>query len=126
MGLGGGEAEGSYGGNAWDTTSNGNNEKRAFGMKLSQFKWPSDLYVFLDAAYYRLECGQNDGAGTVPSVTTGNRSIRYAHNLSANIALADGHVTSVKFPLAHRGTWVGFSAAPPTGFTNGKVWLCKE
>ncbi|MFZ2655563.1 MAG: prepilin-type N-terminal cleavage/methylation domain-containing protein [Victivallales bacterium] len=136
MGLSCSETECSYGGNTWDTTydravgafsntSGVNSEGRAFSMNLSQFKWPSDLYVFLESPYPRIDCGSNDGAGTVPSVTTGTRTIRYAHNLSTNIALADGHVTSIKFPLAYIGPWVGINAAPPTGHTNGKVWLCK-
>ncbi|MFZ2657871.1 MAG: prepilin-type N-terminal cleavage/methylation domain-containing protein [Victivallales bacterium] len=135
-GLGGSETQCSYGGNVWDTTydsstggftnaSGVNTDVRAFGIKMSKFKWPSDLYVFLESPYPRIECAQNDGVGTVPSVTTGNRGIRYAHNLSTNIALADGHVTSVKFPLAYMGTWVGINAAPPTGYTNGRPWLCK-
>ncbi|MFZ2654587.1 MAG: prepilin-type N-terminal cleavage/methylation domain-containing protein [Victivallales bacterium] len=133
MGLGGSETECSYGGNTWDTTfvnatwtwdntSGVNSEDRAFGMNISQFKWPSDLYVFLESPYPRIDDWNDDGVGTVPSFPTGTRSIRYAHNLSTNIALADGHVTSVKFPLKCLGT---VDASLPTGYTNGKAWLCK-
>lgn len=137
MGMAGGEAQGSYAGNTYSTdfdpvaknysnTSGVNTEGRAFGMKTHSFQWPSELYVFLEATYYRIPLDQTeDGTETVPLLQSGLCKIRYPHNFSLNIAFADGHVVEVKFPLVGRGSWVGVNAAPPTGFTNGKPWFCK-
>lgn len=126
MGLTADETQCSYAGNTWNTTEEPFLEGRAFFMKLLQFQWPSDLYVFLDGPYPRIESWKNDGSGCFPSVPTGNSGIRYAHNVGANITFADGHVGYQKYPIMPRGTTTGIgSTISATRWTNGKSWYCR-
>jgi prepilin-type N-terminal cleavage/methylation domain-containing protein/prepilin-type processing-associated H-X9-DG protein len=108
LGISGGEWNGSYMGNSWNTID-GNWEGRFFGAYLSRLNRVSSLLVAWDGAYFRSECWNDDGSGSVPATTIGHRNVRYAHQGATNQLYADGHVDSTRM-LRGRG---GYTGTPP-------------
>ncbi len=125
-GAGQGEISNSYQANGWNNETISVADNMTFGSKVSAMSTPSALYAVFEGHYYRTESWNNDGAGSIPAYSVGIRCTRYPHKLSLDMLYADGHVEPIKAPLAYRGAWAGFSAANPTGFTNGNPWMARR
>ena len=105
----------SYGGNAVygfiiGETFNGN---RALGIKLSEMRQPSDLYLLTDSVYFRFT---NNTGGAHMTCKTGPSCVgtgaehgppRYAHLSKLNMLFSDMHVNAMKYlqPTSNRENW---------------------
>jgi len=126
IGMGANENQCSYTANTWATTYNNGDEGRAFGAKLTNFRWPSQLVVFMEGSYPRFAIDggtPNDGGGTIPAYPIGLHNIRYAHNAGVNVTFSDGHSGRLPAPQCPWPRITSQSSFTAAGWTGGQRWF---
>lgn len=96
----------SYGCNGFTIFNNGayNPIRTALSAKVSEMKYPSELFMVMDKRYFRTACYGSylDGFGSIPTAYGEPGTIqfgRYVHNEGVNVLYADSHAEWMEGPV---------------------------